>query len=176
MPSIIDFGLMGEKNSAFVGLFVRNSYPLKNYEGVSEKQRQQSCSRVILINRWDFTIGFPGGFVEKGESLVDAAVRETLEETGLRINPDRLKPVVSHAFSTDLNVHFFSYEITEEQMVSVLESAPKARDFIAESFGIMSVMLINRKDKGFSEWVEQAPFAATAKFELLELVRTEKLL
>lgn len=30
---------------------------------------------------------FPGGLVEPGESIIDAAVRETQEEIGVRVNP-----------------------------------------------------------------------------------------
>jgi 8-oxo-dGTP diphosphatase len=35
----------------------------------------------------------PGGAVEAGESVVDAVVREVLEETGLEIRPERLSGV-----------------------------------------------------------------------------------
>ena len=50
------------------------------------------------VLRW----GSIGGAVEPGESLVEAAVRELHEETGIRVAPDRLVGPVhhgSHAFS-----------------------------------------------------------------------------
>ncbi len=50
--------------------------------------------RVLLVRlnyglhqgRWTI----PGGFVEIGESLEEGAVREVLEETGVRTRPSRL--------------------------------------------------------------------------------------
>lgn len=38
----------------------------------------------------------PGGRVERGETPHDAAVRETLEETGLRVLPERLVLIDAH--------------------------------------------------------------------------------
>jgi 8-oxo-dGTP pyrophosphatase MutT (NUDIX family) len=35
-------------------------------------------------------MGIPKGGIEDGESLLDAAIRETLEETGIQINPGQL--------------------------------------------------------------------------------------
>ncbi|MET7342618.1 NUDIX hydrolase [Streptomyces sp. NPDC087866] len=71
-------------------------------------RRKRSTSRVLLVDeedrllllcgrdprrpgaRWWFTVG---GGVEPGESPIQAAVRETWEETALRIAGDRLGPL-----------------------------------------------------------------------------------
>ncbi len=43
--------------------------------------------RILLIQREDFRVwGLPGGDVDPGESLAEAAVRETREETGLEVD------------------------------------------------------------------------------------------
>ena len=53
---------------------------------------------VLLIERLNPPHGWalPGGFVDEGESVESAAVREVLEETGLRVELDELLYVYSN--------------------------------------------------------------------------------
>lgn len=53
--------------------------------------------RVLLVEHRTFGWSCPGGHVEPGESLVEAAARELLEETGLIGVPDE------HPFRFDRN-------------------------------------------------------------------------
>lgn len=50
------------------------------------KRRPESCAGKVM---------FPGGKIEAGESPLNAACREMLEETGLEISPWRLEHVAS---------------------------------------------------------------------------------
>jgi ADP-ribose pyrophosphatase YjhB (NUDIX family) len=53
-------------------------------------------NRILLIKREDFEVwALPGGGVDAGESLAQAAVREAREETGLRVSLTRLVGVYS---------------------------------------------------------------------------------
>ena len=57
-------------------------------------------ARLVLVRRaiepgyglWVF----PGGYVDQGETLVDAAVREAREESGLQVRIDRLVNIYSY--------------------------------------------------------------------------------
>lgn len=55
------------------------------------------AGRILVQRRYDFDwLGVPGGALELGESIRACAVRETLEETGLRVEVERLVGVFSH--------------------------------------------------------------------------------
>ena len=58
-----------------------------------------SSSKVLLIKRKDLGVwSLPGGKIEDGESTAEAAVRETLEETGIRIALEGLVGVYSSPY------------------------------------------------------------------------------
>ncbi|SRR6266704_1975788 len=59
--------------------------------GVYAKVVVIDAGRILLVQREDFkTWGLPGGHVEDGESVAQAAVREVLEETGFEVELTRL--------------------------------------------------------------------------------------
>ena len=70
---------------------------------MTEQPYARRSARVILADSADRLLLFesagfwftPGGGVEPGETIEQAATRELWEETGLRIAPDQLGPVVA---------------------------------------------------------------------------------
>jgi 8-oxo-dGTP pyrophosphatase MutT (NUDIX family) len=42
-------------------------------------------------------LGIPKGRIEDGESIIDAAIRETYEETGIKVSPQMLEPGIETA-------------------------------------------------------------------------------
>jgi ADP-ribose pyrophosphatase YjhB (NUDIX family) len=57
---------------------------------------QDASGRILFALRSDFHLwGLPGGIIEPGESPAMCVRRETLEETGLRVEPVRLTAVLS---------------------------------------------------------------------------------
>jgi 8-oxo-dGTP pyrophosphatase MutT (NUDIX family) len=70
---------------------------------VTDQRYARRSARVILADGADRLLLFqsegfwftPGGGVEPGETIEQAATRELWEETGLRIGPDQLGPLVA---------------------------------------------------------------------------------
>jgi len=85
---------------------IENEYYIKDNEITEVVQRV----KVLMINSDDeillaysnYSYQFPGGHVEKDESLIDAVNREIKEETGIVLNDLNISPfVVSYRYFKD---------------------------------------------------------------------------
>ena len=65
---------------------------LPRYIKKSSRAIIQKNDKITMLysNKYDFYC-FPGGGIEKGETKIDALIRETREETGLNIIPKTIK-------------------------------------------------------------------------------------
>jgi len=117
---------------------IKYRYPIPTVDIIIEIKRKDGQEGIILINRKNPPYGWalPGGFVDRGESLEQAAVREAKEETSLDI---RLKSQF-HTYSDpkrDPRQHTIS-----TVYVASAQGRPKAQDD-AQEIGIFTKEEIN---------------------------------
>ncbi|MEA3289729.1 MAG: NUDIX hydrolase [Campylobacterota bacterium] len=173
----VEFGktVPDKKNTVFLIIYVEEISPWKYFKD----QTHIKCPAMIMIDRWDGRMGFPGGGVEKGESLKEALVREIKEEIGINVKPDKLKPVVSfewkiisHTFALELKeiefLHIY-YHILNNFSRSILNHSYKdAIDdshFLSEITGIKIVPILNHNGKGIDQFI-QNNFAGCGKDDI----------
>lgn len=81
------------------------------------RPRRLSCGIVVLLEsrelllchvtgqrHWDL----PKGGINVGETPIEAALRETHEETGLRLGAERLLDIGRHAYTSKKDLHLFA--------------------------------------------------------------------
>jgi 8-oxo-dGTP diphosphatase len=74
---------------------------------------QQRSSGQVLAGKWEF----PGGKVEPGETPEQAAVRETLEETGLTVRAERTLLEIRHAYEhATVQLHFIRCAVSDSTL------------------------------------------------------------
>ncbi len=79
------------------------------------------AGRILVQHRYDFDwLGLPGGALEVGESLRAGAEREAFEETGLRVNVERVVGVFSHP---DFNLLYPNQDVVQQWSVCVVARA-----------------------------------------------------
>ncbi|MEE2752083.1 MAG: NUDIX hydrolase [Myxococcota bacterium] len=92
--------------------------------------------QILLIRRKNPPLGWalPGGFVDEGETLEAAAIREVLEETGLEIRLDHLLGVYSDPLR-DPRQHTVSvvYTARSDDLPEAGDDAAEARRFTLEN-------------------------------------------
>jgi len=68
-------------------------------------------NKILLVHpknaSWWGTYSIPKGMIEKDEALERAALRETEEETGIKINKEDIKPIDTITYKSGKKVHCF---------------------------------------------------------------------
>jgi len=183
MATRIKFGELSKtkKNAVFLVIYTREVSPWKYF---MDEMKHTICPAVIMIDRWDGRMGFPGGTLEEGEPLEDALVREIYEEIGIRVKPDKVKEVVSFE-SEKIVTHLYAlcvheveflhiyYHILNNFARSILKHAYEADDeshFMSEITGIKIVPIVKHQNKGINKFLENS-FAGSSKDDLLVFLK-----
>ena len=175
MSNRIPFGQINhnKKNAVFLSIYTKEIAPWKYF---NDDIKHTRCPAVIMIDRWDGRIGFPGGTLEKDELLLDALVREIKEEVGISVRPEKVKGVVSHD-NEKIVTHLFALEVNELEFLhiyyhilnnfsrSILNHAYEEADeshFMSEITGIKIVPIVKHNNKGINKFLENS-FAGSSK-------------
>ncbi len=179
MAPRIEFGELSQtkKNAVFLAIYTKEVAPWKYF---MDEMKHTICPAVIMIDRWDGRMGFPGGTLEEGEPLLDALVREIKEEIGIRVKPDKVKEVVSFD-NEKIVTHLYALEVHEVEFLhiyyhilnnfarSILKHAYEDEDdshFMSEITGIKIVPIIRHQNKGINKFLQNS-FAGSSKEDLL---------
>lgn len=100
----IPFGQLNEKkkSTVFLAIYSRNISPWKYFKDDID---HEAFPGVIMIDRWDGRMGFPGGTVDPGETLIEALAREIKEEIGIKVRKNQLHGISS--FEWKITSQFF---------------------------------------------------------------------
>ena len=107
---------MGSKKVGYVEALRRKT----GHHDVRRLRRVRWCRAVVAAAAADAVgpWGLPGGAMELGETIEAAAVRETFEETGLRVQPDALLGVYTG------DAHTYANGDVVQSVVVVLTATP----------------------------------------------------
>lgn len=163
-------GQLGERNAAFIGLHLKSKI-WADFEGLPFDVQQTDVGQIALVFRWDCRFGFPGGLVDDGETLLQAAVREAKEEINFDVSEDRLTLLTTHQVKDDLNAHFFICSITEEERDYIAKTAPLACHYGSEMAGVVFIQCVKgHQGKGVEQFLETNILAPAVKQEIKALM------
>ena len=166
----------GKSQSVFLILFARECQVYKDYSETGPEQREMLIPLVLMQLRWDGTLGFPGGLVNKGEDLIKALIRESKEEFALIIDEKLSKEIKSLSTYADdnINIHSYYLEVNYERLKEIQENSFRAKHFYSENQGCVLPQIADFKGEGIKKFLTNN-FYLTSKEELMDLIKIENL-
>ena len=121
--------MLVEKKCPHCGKTIKQFHnPVLTVDVIIELNTESNKKSIVLIDRKNYPFGWalPGGFVDYGETVENAAVREALEETSLHVKLNNLLGIYSDP-DRDPRKHIISIVF-----VAKAEGMPIARDDAAQ--------------------------------------------
>ena len=167
----------GKSQSVFLILFARECQVYKYYDETDPEKRGTLIPLVLMQLRWDGTLGFPGGLVNKGEDLIKALIREAEEEFAFIINEKLSKEIklLSTYADDSIDIHSYYLEVNYEKIKEIQENSFRAKHFYSENQGCILPQIADFKGEGIKKFLTNN-FYLTAKEELKNLIKIENLL
>lgn len=131
-------GDLHDNNSAFVVFYTD---PIKIYEAVDtlgDTVRQLGIPLMGANLRWDGSLGFVGGIVDPGETILQAALREAGEEVGYVPEAKNVVLVCSHRMVSSTrtqNTHLFACKVSKDEIYAIRQRACTTEHGETESAG-----------------------------------------
>ena len=162
----------GKRNGAFVAVTAWARI-YENYDDptMTAEYRASLFPLVLMVLRWDSTIGFVGGFVEEDASIAFQVRKEAIEEADINLPELAMKPIVSHE-ADRIVVHLFGHalnggaEVPMRDLSEILARASRAEHATAEG----NVFWAHLYGKGWDR-LRSANNLAVAVGEELDAVR-----
>lgn len=153
------------KTAVFAAITTKSKL-YRNYEH-NKELADIDIDSVIMMMRWDGTIGFVGGGVDENETEQEALVREIKEEIGYDIDINLItSPIAIDLTSNNTCVKLYHVVVDEKTYKEILGSQHNASHGLAEG----SAFSVQLTEESVSSFVKHE-FAETVYCEFIQLLR-----
>lgn len=118
-------GELGINNSVFIAFYTDPSLIYQRHQDCKNWPNNAWDTKIALLGvmiRYNSVFGFVGGHVDTNESLVDAALRECMEEVNYKVDTGDLDLICSHNVFSDKkeqNTHLFKCKVDVDTMYKI---------------------------------------------------------